>query len=954
MGISEAAKKKALDFAISVYKQVNPQAKINEGSQIRGLLLFPFSLIYSSVFQELARVQTTHLGNFSSINEQDMDMLASDQLKTRPSGTRSTCVVEVYLRRAEPVDLQVIPYFESDRGVRFSPVDRMFFGVNDILEKDGELYINVPVISQTYGRESFARAGEIQRYNNFPADVVRVINPQDTEGGRPRQTNEEFFEFIQETQNATRDQAGGAIEFVTERYPEAASIEIVDTQHPRMIRDEVFTEDGTVPNLQRKGRPFASHTPLGVINFDAAAGRARSASGAFKSWMEGERIEVAGDIEKFRTISKVLSPHEAIITGHPLEGSSTGTVWGRGEKVKLMSDVYVHFPSIEVRSQVVDKRYRIQPSRNQINSNRLYYRIADGFGYATFPTSGRLVFGEGTVDEAIFDVVSVGSDSQGSYLQLGASFNFGVLPVDVLSFYDMSAISIAPGGDITTVPAMYILRVESLDPNSLEVLETIPRSAPGSFDEPGWYMSNTDPAQVFSAREDKSIILDEKRGKNAFREIRALEANIISPTHLSLIGQNTSQTEGRKVSFSLTNDTLGGVDVVEAQAARSVDKTEMEVVGLNARYLASDGALRSGFSVEFTGYNIAMFGGIAFSQTLGPDDVHIIGDRIIMNDPGVLFDPLDEALLYGVSVSFFNQPSLYNLRPDLAGTIESVVMYATPSEVEISLPLDYVMDKNGVVTKAAHILMSSREGTFSTRPVRVIYATHGAFRALQRESESNQLIDDTLFRSVYPSLLDMSIEYRGAATSEQLRSRFIALMDRAVRADINKNNIRVDLSNIISALDQEEGLIESVNVLPEVRVTNFLPDGEFEIRYLNPSLSTKQTMAIFSNTSPGDRRVNLRKPPSRPRPPGRGKLFLGGLDPDRQEVLPYEAVLENQDGSLTFVLRGGHTVAFSHSAWENAEVSTRDYDPELEFDGGIEIPSINRPYVRQLLVTKRV
>jgi hypothetical protein len=165
--------------------------------------------------------------------------------------------------------------------------------------------------------------------------------------------------------------------------------------------------------------------------------------------------------------------------------------------------------------------------------------------------------------------------------------------------------------------------------------------------------------------------------------------------------------------------------------------------------------------------------------------------------------------------------------------------------------------------------------------------------------------------------------------------------------------VRIDMSNIVSALD-EEGLADSLDVNFEIKVTNYLDDGEFEIRYLNPSEKTKQVFAVNNNITNGSNlsTITLRRLSSTAEVSGRGKLFLGGNNPATQEIVPYEAVVDNENGTYTFVIRSGYVVKYAHTQWEGAVVSVRDYDPELEYDSAIYIPKNNRPYVRNLVVIR--
>jgi len=208
---------------------------------------------------------------------------------------------------------------------------------------------------------------------------------------------------------------------------------------------------------------------------------------------------------------------------------------------------------------------------------------------------------------------------------------------------------------------------------------------------------------------------------------------------------------------------------------------------------------------------------------------------------------------------------------------------------------------------------------------------------------------------MFPTLIDMSMRYEGPSSPKELQERMISLLHDSVRS--HEGQTQINMSNIIARLD-DEGLIDRLNVEPEIRVTNFLDDGEHEVRYLNPAEATKQELAIYGTQDPAvvqnDYLIKLKRLDSDAPIPGRGRLILGGNDPSRREMLPYEAVLDvPQDDVHHFVLRSSMEYQYIHHDWETAWVTTRDYDPSLEFDEGtIWIPPNNRPYLRHMMVRK--
>ncbi|NIP67543.1 MAG: hypothetical protein GWN86_18520, partial [Desulfobacterales bacterium] len=111
MSLADYAKTKALNFIENMYNQADPSINTLTGSAVRATVILPSALIYAAVFQDIEVLRNLYLGNFSNINEQDMDLLAG--LQDRPQGSRSSTTLRVYLENLEGFTLEAFPYFQS-------------------------------------------------------------------------------------------------------------------------------------------------------------------------------------------------------------------------------------------------------------------------------------------------------------------------------------------------------------------------------------------------------------------------------------------------------------------------------------------------------------------------------------------------------------------------------------------------------------------------------------------------------------------------------------------------------------------------------------------------------------------------------------------------------------------------------------------------------------------------
>lgn len=995
MSLYSFAKEKARSFITSVISQSNPEVNTGPGSAVRNLYITPYSLINSAAVQEIDSLSNLNLGNYSNISPQDMDILASNLLVTRPTGSPSVVTVRVYVDSPEAFVLDSYPYFRTQAGVYFRPPTRKSILVSDFREEDGDIYISIPCISTTYGSSAYVDEGEVSIARDFPISFRYVTNPSSSTVSSGAPTNAEFFEQIKNAiSTRSLNDIGGIKKYVTDNYPNVSETKIVPAGHALMKRDEVWTSDGTTPNLDREGLPFASHTSLGTVNFDVSYGQAYSASGVFTSDMIGKRVSVSGDEELFRLILDVIDANNAVFSGHPLEGSASASLLGEGPRIRNMADVYMYMPNIEAQSIIVDRRFRLTSDRDQSGTKtKVYFDVASGYSYASLPTTGKLVVSEGTEAEVVLRVTGNGEDANGTYLSI-ASTSIDILDGDDMSLYPSTNIEV--GVDIEESPVLYVLSCEKLDPLTLESIEVIQETRPGVYASPGWYMSSPDPGEIFSARERKFIVLDNKEGNPGYAAVSISSAYVSSSSSVKTgLSTSTSATdkvskggfdfsgmEGRQLTltnpeFNLDTGTASG-SIIDGAGAATIT-----ITGVNSKWASNIGYRDD---VLVTIYD----SGSGVLETLTPGEIMVYGNKVRKKSGSNFSASADSALITYPSILtelpatgtpnqivsidgtlFMWTTEWASISTDSKATISALSTSGIVSdapilgtvELVLSTPLVgvCVVDDPTSVSVTTQILAyfnvsisaDSLEGDYDRHPIRVTYATHSDIASLQAvlDSSENQLLcKDTLARSFMPSVIDATIRYTGPASSQDFYNRFMSLLQRSVSETNNGETIRLDISNIIAALD-DDGLADSIDPNFEVKVMSFLSDGEFEVRYLNPSELTKQNMAVYSASTAGDKRITVKRLRTTASIPSRGLIKLGGNNPDTQESIPYEAVIDIGGGQYDLILRSA--TSYNHPAWETATVSVRDYNPSMEYgNNAIFIPSSNRPYIRNLVVIK--
>lgn len=950
MALSDYAKKAALNIIEATWRLASPQADLSDASPVRHLFLVPLATLAASFVQEIESLESLSLGSADRISETDYDTLKTNfpSAPERRQGSRATVTVRVYLSGVIPLDLRPFPYFSADQGTSFSPVEATIFSPLDIRrDEQGALFVDVNCIATDFGVT--ADAGQITQWVNLPREVTRVTNLAPTSRAESRATNaDDLAELSRIRSDGSRAQLGGLVSFVQRAYPAAQGVRVVSANDPDMWRDEVFSVDGVTPNLDRLVRPLAPHVDLGLVDFDAALGRAVSLSASFTPDMVGARVEIAGDEERYRLITAVLSDEVATFSGAELTGQRSVLLWARGPKTLATTDVYAYFSSLFARQVVVDRRQELVMDGHQAGDTVLFARIAPGRLYDTLLTSGTLMVDQGSITERRIDINFITFSNGVLELNLVAPLAADIAQGTQAALWPDTPIRIAPDGDIRAVPALYVAQVEQLDPITLEVVKELDEVGPTDYSAPGYYISSPDGAAIFSAREDKLLVLATKRSSNAFLPYLSVQGGAIIGSSqvggqdiIQRSGHNFTGFEGRRVTLEVPQRVLNQPNL-NALAVSSVSPKTLELIGANVLFFTEDGVRTAGVLVTVSSPTSA-FGTFTITS------VTLSGNTLTRTDPGVFFA--------GVPADFEVSITFTPLLPRPAYELEAVVIQGQPNQFEVLVQggLRSVSNGTTVLTGLVTIRFDDERGTFDTTPVRVVYYTHPDIERLQLDfDEAGQRIvsGDTLARSYLPALVDITMRYRGRATPEQLTQRFAELLGFAVRETPEDEDAVIDVSDILSALN-DEGFASSFQTDPEVRVQSYLSDGEYVVRYLNPSRSTRQQMAHTTTIAAGQTRVQLRAPDALVPPPSRGRVILGGLDPARQEVMAYEGVVDIGQGVYLFIFRAGNVTQHAHTQWEPAWVGVRDWEPRLEFSGGaLVIPSTCRPYLRQAVFIK--
>lgn len=1011
MALHEAAKEKALQYFEDVIGQAKPDLNTSEGSPVRALLMLPGALVHAALTQDIEALRQLYLGNYEQLSKREMDRLAGNLLQERPPGTLATTTLHLYVSPPTSFQLRPFPYFSNTQGVKYEPTQRFQFEPVDFIEDDnGDFYVQVPVVATEFGPRGRSDTGTIEKFENLPVDADRVTNPEPTTGGEGEATNEEFFQSIQDNLSGpTLNQVGGIINHVVREFPSVQNVRVVTAGDEEMDRDEVWASAVGGQNLDQIGQPVGFNTPVQSLDFNQEVGRVVAPSDTFSSSLEGRRIQLNGENRKYRIIKRVIDDKRAIISGPPVDGTKDGVILDEGPHVMNMSDVYTYFPNLHVQSVTIDPRRTLSVDnprgKSYLNTfrSKLYYNIDDDGG--AIPSDGIIVANEGTQNAQRIEILGVQEDQYGTYFEIPNTILLEFEVGDTLVFYPSGGIEIGEDADITNLPCIYVLEVEKLDPATMQSDETVTRHQGSPYSPPGWRMQVDDPFELFSSRENKTIDLEGGLKQNSNRHIEVTtrvetskddhtgfkdvsgSKNIVRVENTSLIGailggdtfSSWEYTEGRKATLEYRDVSLqdpgDGYDKILEDSNTTNNSGDVIKITfkspLNILYFSDVGYRTS----EVT-YTIFEYDGTSYNKLGEYDASQIAGYGNILEARGSFtFPTKGGGNSYAVTVDFTGTTSLYSHAPDTKNPIESIILDTLPSQHDLEAEVlirpgtlngslvgikgryGYIHQNGNALHSPIDVTLEGEASDYETSPFRVTYATHPAIESLQSEVDDRQqrdLCESTLIRSVFPSAIDMTIEYSGGLTSEEMQERINTLLQESVRQSSPGEPTEIDLNNILARID-EEGLVDKLDVQPMIRVTNYLKDGSREVRYMNPDETVKRKFAIYQYHASGADRIDLREVEAGPIFSGRGKIILGGNNPNTQEVLPYEAIyeLENQSMDKIAVLRSGYDTQYEHRDWEGVWLTTLDYDPDLEYtDGTLTIPARNRPYIRELLVTK--
>lgn len=191
----------------------------------------------------------------------------------------------------------------------------------------------------------------------------------------------------------------------------------------------------------------------------------------------------------------------------------------------------------------------------------------------SFPASGVLSLDLGGVDEEHVRYSSVtGPDAFGVYVfTLESATTNDHEADDSLKVSGVGVISVGVDGAIRTVPMIKVKDVRILDPLTLSPIgDPLPRTTVDSR-RPGWRFADVNKLNFMSAKETKSIVIDEKRDAPGNQPLSAVDGVTSGVRRLSSASSDFTGYQGRDIT--ITTATEGAVT---RAVARVISANEIE------------------------------------------------------------------------------------------------------------------------------------------------------------------------------------------------------------------------------------------------------------------------------------------------------------------------------------------------------------------------------------------
>lgn len=239
------------DFIAERLHEYDPTFDTGGGIATTALMIDPLSIIMQPLRDEVdaikldQSIKTILESEDPDAFDQDIvDALASNVFLERKQGSIASGSVRVRFFSPQDFDIGTgLAAFLDSNGVRFINPDPVSITASEMgLNTDGGYYyVDIPIEAEEKGSNGNVLAGGIQTFDNEPANVASVINPNDFSDGTNQETNLELIDRIKIAVTVRALVTGrGIITQLMEAYSSIEEISPIGMGDPEMQRDIVY------------------------------------------------------------------------------------------------------------------------------------------------------------------------------------------------------------------------------------------------------------------------------------------------------------------------------------------------------------------------------------------------------------------------------------------------------------------------------------------------------------------------------------------------------------------------------------------------------------------------------------------------------------------------------------------------------------------------------------------
>jgi len=493
--VDERYREQARTFINETLKAVVPGLNVDGGSAVNAVFGRGAAAIGAALHQEIDHlVKARDLSRPEAMTEADMDSWLRLMLSDRDGGERAFGFVQLfYTNRARRDYGSGLTATTEDSSAFFvTTVDLSFLPQDHLLDTaTGLFYINVPFVARDVGEVSNVEVGEITKILGDSSAPARVTNPSAFRGGLPKQTNIQAFRKAQRAVSTRTPLArDGTIFFLQEKF----GARLLDLLVVGMGDKEMLRDE-----LHDMGE---GSEPRFAIGPEAVGGTPLGTH-------VGGRTDVYSLYRTINYVQQQVDVFADMILGSPLVTGDTGTITAS-------------FP-------------------------------AGGTG--TISATGKLILNLGGASEEVVHYTSATAVAVDVY-----EFEFeGAVENDHAFNTTVKVVSngrllVGPGKDITVLPVFQIAEVRLLDPVTFEPIgDPLPETA-ADRREPGWYVSDVNKFDLLSAKETKTLNIDEKRAFPGNAPVSGANGATVTHangyTQYSNPGADFTGYQGREITLS--------------------------------------------------------------------------------------------------------------------------------------------------------------------------------------------------------------------------------------------------------------------------------------------------------------------------------------------------------------------------------------------------------------------